>query len=364
MSSKEELEKLTVTKLKEILKEKGLSCSGSKKDLIERILTPEGESKKRKAESSETKSSKKSKKEEVEHDEEVDEGKEEDGGKIPLQKEDTKVPYGAIPNKVKIVSFNVNGFNSAYKKGLKEYVEKEQPHILCLQETKLSDNQTKSHDGAFGESYTAYWNCCLTQKNYAGTAIFTKIQPKNVIKGINVDEHDKEGRVLTLEFDEFYLVNAYVPNSGMKLDRLNYRKTWDKSMLHFLKELEKTKPVIWTGDLNVSHNEIDLALPKKRRNKVPGFCDSEREGFSNILESGFIDVFRKRNPDTVNYTYWGYKFQSRQKNLGWRLDYWVVSKSFYDKIGDDFIRGDQWKASDHVPLGILLDDWTKKDKKE
>lgn len=174
MSSKEELEKLTVTKLKEILKEKGLSCSGSKKDLIERILTPEGESKKRKAESSETKSSKKSKKEEVEHDEEVDEGKEEDGGKIPLQKEDTKVPYGAIPNKVKIVSFNVNGFNSAYKKGLKEYVEKEQPHILCLQETKLSDNQTKSHDGAFGESYTAYWNCCLTQKSIYFSFFFKK----------------------------------------------------------------------------------------------------------------------------------------------------------------------------------------------
>ncbi len=118
------------------------------------------------------------------------------------------------------------------------------------------------------------------------------------------------------------------------------------------------------GDLNVAHNEIDLALASKRKNKVPGFCDQEREGFSNVLKSGFIDVFRKRNPDTVNYTFWTYKFQSREKNFGWRLDYWVVSKDFYDKVGEDFIRSDQWSASDHVPIGLLLDDWTVKEKKE
>jgi len=182
--------------------------------------------------------------------------------------------------------------------------------------------------------------------------VFSKIKPLNVAYGIGHGEHDSEGRTITLEFATFYLVNTYVPNAGTGLKRLGYRQEWNRDLLVYFKKLEETKPVVWCGDLNVAHEEIDLANPKTNR-KTPGFTDEERHDFSSLLEAGFVDTWRHQNPGTQGFTFWSYKKQAREKNVGWRLDYFVVTQAFYPEVGTSFIRS-AVLGSDHCPIGLII----------
>jgi exodeoxyribonuclease-3 len=250
---------------------------------------------------------------------------------------------------LKLVSWNIAGFNSILSKGFTDYVLKEDPDILCIQETKLN-----SYDNEILKGYYQHFNFSI-KRGYSGTAIFSKIKPINWTDGIGIKEHDNEGRVITAEFEKFYLVNAYVPNSGRKLVNLNYRQKWDKDFLNYLITLDKIKPVILCGDLNVAHQEIDLANPKSNKNKTAGFTDQERDGFSNILNSGFIDSFRHLYPDKKGvYTFWSYLKESRKKNIGWRLDYFVISKSLVEKLVDVVTRPNIL-GSDHCPLVLIIE---------
>jgi len=203
-----------------------------------------------------------------------------------------------------------------------------------------------------GAGYTDYWNFS-DKKGYAGTAVFSKVKPESVRLGLGKAEHDEEGRVVTLEFAGFFLVNSYVPNAGQRLVRLAYRTgEWDKDFLAYLKDLETRKPVVWCGDLNVAHNEIDIANPSSNR-KSAGFTNEERGNFTTLLNAGFVDTFRKSHPDTVQYTFWSYKKEARTKNIGWRLDYFVVSERMYPDISASFVRPNVF-GSDHCPIGILI----------
>lgn len=248
---------------------------------------------------------------------------------------------------MKLISWNVNGIRSVLGKGFLDFVKKEKPDILCLQETKAHPDQVDKmlHD------YEHFWNSAI-KKGYSGTAIFTKIKPMNVEYDLGIKEHHGEGRVITAEFKDFYLVNVYTPNSQRGLTRLTYRQQWDKDFLAHMKKLEKKKPVIFCGDLNVAHKEIDLANPKSNR-KNAGFTDEERSGFDNIVSEGFIDTFREFNKEPHQYTWWSYMFNARAKNVGWRIDYFCVSKSLKEKLHHAFILQDV-KGSDHCPVGIVL----------
>ncbi|OMJ21829.1 DNA-(apurinic or apyrimidinic site) lyase [Smittium culicis] len=255
---------------------------------------------------------------------------------------------------LKIVSYNVNSLSAAIKKGFKEYVKAENPDILCLQETKL--NTPMAFLFPNNEYPHITWNSSTTKKGYSGTAVFSKIKPLKVTKKLGIPEFDNEGRFISLEFETFYLVAAYVPNSGMKLERLDKRREFDAKMNEYLTSLEKEKPVIYTGDLNVSHNEIDLARPDTNH-KTAGFTDSERKSFSQILETNNrIDTFRAFYPNERigGYSFYGYRFNSREKLTGWRLDYFVVSSSLFCRVKDSFIRSECYGASDHVPIVMYL----------
>ncbi len=247
---------------------------------------------------------------------------------------------------MKLLSWNINGLRAALKKGFLEFINNENPDIICLQETKAQ--QVDMHLAG----YNYYWNSA-EKKGYSGTAIFTKIKPLSVKKGINQEKHDKEGRVITLEFDKFFLVNVYTPNSQRGLARLDYRMQWDKDFHTFLKILDEKKPVIFCGDLNVAHKEIDIARPKDNR-KNAGFTDEERNNFSIIIDSGFIDTFRHFNSKGENYTWWSYMFNSRAKNIGWRIDYFCVSEKLKKSLKDAFILKDI-TGSDHCPVGIIIE---------
>ncbi|OMJ17753.1 DNA-(apurinic or apyrimidinic site) lyase [Smittium culicis] len=255
---------------------------------------------------------------------------------------------------LKIVSYNVNSLSAAIKKGFKEYVKAENPDILCLQETKL--NTPMAFLFTNDEYPYITWNSSTAKKGYSGTAVFSKIKPLKVSKKLGIPEFDNEGRFISLEFETFYLVAAYVPNSGMKLDRLDSRREFDAKMNEYLTSLEKDKPVIYTGDLNVSHNEIDLARPDTNH-KTAGFTDSERKSFSQILETNNrVDTFRAFYPDERigGYSFYGYRFNGREKLTGWRLDYFVVSSSLFSRVKDSFIRNECYGASDHVPIVMYL----------
>ena len=248
---------------------------------------------------------------------------------------------------MKIISWNVNGIRAILKKGFIEYVKEENPDVLCLQETKAHPDQV---DLAF-TNYAHFWNSAQ-KKGYSGTVIFTKHKPVNVSYGIDIKEHDTEGRVITLEFEKYYLVNVYTPNSGRALDRLKYRVEWDKTFLAYLKKLEKKKPVIFCGDLNVAHKEIDLANPKSNEHNA-GFTKEEREGFTHIVDAGFIDTFREFNKEGGNYTWWTYMFNARARNVGWRIDYFCISPTLRPMLKDAFIKP-KVMGSDHCPVGIIL----------
>ena len=247
---------------------------------------------------------------------------------------------------MKLISWNVNGLRAVYKKGFMEFFNEIDADIFCIQETKMQEGQIELDM----PKYKQYFNYAV-RKGYSGTAIFTKIEPKNVTYGIGIEEHDQEGRVITLEFDNFYLVNCYTPNSGRELARLDYRMIWEDEFKKYLQKLDKTKPVIACGDLNVAHKEIDLKNPKTNR-KNAGFTDEERGKIDILLNSGFTDSYRKLYPDKENaYTWWSYMGNAREKNIGWRIDYFLVSDRISKKIEEAEIY-DKILGSDHCPIGL------------
>lgn len=251
---------------------------------------------------------------------------------------------------MKIVSFNVNGIRAIVKKGLAGSISAMNPDIIGFQETKASDVQTAEAlseiKGYFLYTYSA------ERPGYSGTAVLTKIEPKQVIKGIGLDDHDNEGRVLTLEFDNFYFVNCYVPNSGQELVRIDYREQWDHNLLNFLLKLESQKPVIFAGDLNVAHKAINLANPKSNYNKTAGYTQREIDGMDKFQQH-FVDSFRHKYPDTIKYSWWSARFNSRAKNVGWRIDYVLISQKLVPLLKDAFILN-EIEGSDHCPVGIEL----------
>ena len=250
---------------------------------------------------------------------------------------------------LKLISWNVNGIRACCDKGFRESFKELDADFFCLQETKMQEGQL---DLQF-EGYQSYWNYA-EKKGYSGTAIFTRHQPLSVTYGIGVEEHDHEGRVITLEMENFYLITVYTPNSQDGLKRLDYRMIWEDDFLAYLKKLEEKKPVVVCGDLNVAHQEIDLKNPKSNR-KNAGFTDEERAKFSRWLEAGFTDTFRYFYPEQKDiYSWWSYRFKAREKNAGWRIDYFVTSASLNDKLLGAKIHTDIF-GSDHCPVELTLD---------
>ena len=250
---------------------------------------------------------------------------------------------------LKLISWNVNGIRACCDKGFKETFARLDADFFCLQETKMQEGQL---DLQF-EGYQSYWNYA-EKKGYSGTAIFTRHQPLSVAYGIGVEEHDHEGRVITLEMPHFYLITVYVPNSQDELRRLDYRMTWEDAFLAYIKGLEEKKPVIFCGDLNVAHREIDLKNPKTNRRNA-GFTDEERAKFTHLLASGFTDTFRHFYPEQKDiYSWWSYRFKAREKNAGWRIDYFVTSASLDSKLTGAKIHTDVY-GSDHCPVELTID---------
>ncbi|MCD7810180.1 MAG: exodeoxyribonuclease III [Erysipelotrichaceae bacterium] len=247
------------------------------------------------------------------------------------------------------VSWNVNGLRACIKKGFNDFFNDINADIFAIQETKLQKHQI---DLEF-PGYTSYYNDAI-KKGYSGTAIYTKHKPLNVTYGLNIEEHDQEGRVITLEFEKFYFVTVYTPNSKRELERLDYRQVWEDAFRDYVNNLKKNKSVVICGDLNVAHQEIDLKNDKTNHHNA-GFTDEERAKFTELLDSGFIDSFRYKYPDKEVYSWWSYMFKAREKNAGWRIDYFVVSDDLKDNIKDTYIYTDIL-GSDHCPVGIELED--------
>ena len=249
---------------------------------------------------------------------------------------------------MKIISWNVNGLRSVLRKNFLDFLAKEKPDILCLQETKASPNDVEQ---LWPTRYITHWNVAQ-KKGYSGTAIFTKEKPLAVACGISMAEHDNEGRVLTAEYGDFFLVNVYVPNSKRELTRLAYRQEWDRDFLRYLKDLERKKPVIFCGDLNVAHTEIDLANPKSNM-RNHGFTPEERAGFTAFVNAGFLDTFREFEKAGGHYTWWSPMSNARARNIGWRIDYFLISPALRPRLKRAFIRCET-PGSDHCPVGIEL----------
>ncbi len=248
---------------------------------------------------------------------------------------------------MKLISWNVNGLRACEGKGFSEAFKQLDADFFCLQETKMQAGQL---DLQF-DGYTSYWNYA-EKKGYSGTAIFTRHKPLSVSYGIGTEVHDHEGRVITLEMQDFYLVTVYTPNSQDELRRLSYRMEWEDAFRQYLLALDQRKPVIVCGDMNVAHEEIDLKNPKTNRRNA-GFTDEERQKFTELLQSGFIDTFRTLYPEQVTYSWWSYRFQARQKNAGWRIDYFLTSARLRDRIADAKIHTDIM-GSDHCPVELVL----------
>jgi exodeoxyribonuclease-3 len=249
---------------------------------------------------------------------------------------------------LKLISWNVNGLRALVRRNFVEFLDQESPDILCLQETRTHPDDVEQ---LWPCHYTTYWNTA-SKKGYSGTAIFTRSRPLNITCGIGRPVHDGEGRVLTAEFPEFFVVNVYVPNSQRELTRLDYRLQWDRAFLRYLKKLEEKKPVIFCGDLNVAHTELDLANPRSNV-KNHGFTPQERAGFSAFLRAGFLDTFREFEKSGGHYSWWSPMAQARIRNVGWRLDYFLISASLRPRLHSAFIRH-QILGSDHCPVGIEL----------
>ncbi|MDU4859703.1 MAG: exodeoxyribonuclease III [Terrisporobacter othiniensis] len=249
---------------------------------------------------------------------------------------------------MKLISWNVNGIRACVSKNFMDFFNEVDADIFCLQETKLQENQIDLQL----EGYFQYWNYAK-KKGYSGTAIFTKKEPLSVTYGINIEEHDQEGRVITLEFEDFYMVTVYTPNSQSELKRLEYRMKWEDDFRSYLKKLDERKPVIVCGDLNVAHKEIDLKNPKTNR-KNAGFTDEERNKFTELLKEGFIDTFRYFYPEEANiYSWWSYRFKAREKNAGWRIDYFCTSEKLKERLVSAKIHTDVL-GSDHCPVELII----------
>ena len=249
---------------------------------------------------------------------------------------------------MKLISWNVNGIRACLNKGFADAFKQLDADIFCIQETKCQPEQVELEF----EGYTSYWNSA-EKKGYSGTAIFTKQKPLNVTYGLGIEEHDKEGRVITLEFEKFYMVDIYTPNSKRELERLEYRQIWEDEIRKYLLKLNETKPVIMCGDLNVAHEEIDLKNPKTNRHNA-GFTDEERKKMTELLDAGFTDSFRYLYPDKENaYSWWSYMGHAREKNVGWRIDYFIVSKSIENEIKEATIYP-EIMGSDHCPVGLEI----------
>lgn len=251
-------------------------------------------------------------------------------------------------SKYRFVSWNVNGLRACRDKGFLDFFNEADADFFCLQETKLQEGQIE----LALEGYEQYWNYA-EKKGYSGTAVFTRMKPLSVQYGIGVEEHDHEGRVITLEFDTFYLVTVYSPNSQDELRRLEYRMRFEEDFLAYILKLEEKKPVIYCGDLNVAHEEIDLKNPRTNH-KNAGFTDEEREKFGKVLESGYVDSFRMLYPEKQEYSWWSYRFHAREKNVGWRLDYFIVSEKVKEQIKESKIYTEVL-GSDHAPVGLEID---------
>ena len=249
---------------------------------------------------------------------------------------------------MKLISWNVNGLRAVMNKNFMEFFNEADADIFCLQETKLQEGQIEMDL----PGYHQYWNYA-DKKGYSGTAIFTKKEPLSVTYGMGIDEHDHEGRVITIEFDDFYFITVYVPNSQDGLKRLDYRMKWEDDFLGYLKGLEKTKPVVFCGDLNVAHEEIDLKNPKTNR-KNAGFTDEERSKMTALLDAGFTDTFRYFYPEQVTYSWWSYRFKAREKNAGWRIDYFICSDALRDRLKDAKIHTEVM-GSDHCPVELDIE---------
>ena len=259
---------------------------------------------------------------------------------------------------MKLISWNVNGIRACLKKGFEGFFKEQNADIFCLQETKMQVTEEKGKEVMeilqlpIFQEYFCYWNSA-EKKGYSGTAIFTKQKPKSIKYGIGIEEHDKEGRVITLEFENFYMVDIYTPNSKRELERLDYRQVWEDEIRKYLLELNQKKPVIMCGDLNVAHKEIDLKNPKTNR-KNAGFTDEERNKMTELLNAGFTDTFRYLYPEKQEaYSWWSYMGRAREKNIGWRIDYFIVSKNIEEKIKEAMIFP-EIMGSDHCPVGLEI----------
>lgn len=250
---------------------------------------------------------------------------------------------------MKLISWNVNGLRAVVNKGFMDFFKQIDADIFCIQETKMQEGQIE----LILEGYYQYFNSAI-KKGYSGTAVFTKQKPINVNYGIGIEEHDQEGRIITAEYEKFYLVNCYTPNSKRKLERLEYRMIWEDEIRKYLKKLEETKPVIYCGDLNVAHEEIDLKNPNTNHHSA-GFTDEERNKMTELLEKGFVDSFRYLYPEKENcYTWWSYMMKAREKNVGWRIDYFITSNSIKSKIKESKIHSEVM-GSDHCPIELDID---------
>lgn len=249
---------------------------------------------------------------------------------------------------MKFISWNVNGFRACLTKGFEEFFKDADADFFCIQETKMQPGQAEFET----PDYHQYWYSA-EKKGYSGTAIFAKKEPLSVSYGLGIEEHDHEGRAITLEYEDFYLLCVYTPNAQRELARLSYRMEWEDALREYMKALDSKKPVIYCGDLNVAHEEIDLKNPKTNHFSA-GFSDEERGKFTELLEAGFKDTFRSLYPEEVKYSWWSYMYGARAKNVGWRIDYFVVSDRIIDKVKDSFILN-EIMGSDHCPVGIEID---------
>ena len=252
---------------------------------------------------------------------------------------------------MKILSFNVNGIRAVVGKNFIADMQAQAPDVICLQETKATPEQVAAAVAPLSD-YQVYANSA-DRKGYSGTAILTKVAPLSVTYDIGMPDHDTEGRVICAEFTNFYLVTVYVPNSGSELLRLDYRQTWDAAFLNYLKNLEKSKPVVVCGDFNVAHQAIDLARPKENYNKAAGYMQAEIDGMNAFVGAGLLDSFRALNPEQVKYSWWSYRAGAREKNVGWRIDYFLVSEAFIPQVQEAFILNDVF-GSDHCPVGVVI----------
>jgi len=251
-----------------------------------------------------------------------------------------------------LVSWNVNGIRAIIKKDFLKDIKAMDPDILCLQETKGQPEEVKTALMLLPK-YEMFVNCSKEKKGYSGTAILTKQKPLSVSYDLGIEEHDQEGRVITAEFTDFYLITVYTPNSGEDMKRLDYRQTWDVAFRDHVRTLEEKKPVIICGDLNVAHTEMDLARPKANLNRQSGYTEEEIEGMNRLLEVGFFDSFRHFHPDEIKYSWWNYKYGARERNVGWRIDYFLVSNQLKDRaVGADIYN--DLLGSDHCPVGLKL----------